>query len=581
MTAADYFSLGNRTDAYLNIAQVIAKFEEYQKPILHHLSEAKLHHWDGELRSLTSQSLARVSSLDPLYCANKILPKLLDQSFNEDIAVRHGSLLGAAEVILALGKLDLVNDVSVVSGQLKTSIVDLVPRIEKARLYRGRGGEIMRYASCRMIECVSLANIQMAVKQQVCMVADSAIFLELVNITRLTSIFFLQVRLLDSIDACLAHPNEDIQLAAARAVKALLTNYFPVSNKGPSQRLQGRVVDKYVSIVKTEDNPAATRGFTLALGSLPSKLLAPSNQVLDSVLECLCNASRKDCLVGGEGDAETRRNAIVSLVNVCQTVGIQNADEKDKNCIESSPISHLSKQQTLRVFHTLLDATEDYNMDRRGDVGSWSRISAMKGLETLAFLVVKSSTTYPHSTYKAPPNIHPVQPELVLPSFSERFSSFSKSACALTTAAELNCDDIFDETMCVSLLSVLLKQLGEKLDAVRNQAGECLERLLTAESPRLPFVPHRRALLCALKLHGKAMNWSNPAVTFPMLMCAINIEGFLEPILSGTVISVGGLTESVSKSSTAALFEWIRGLTNNKATSKLIQMGEGKWKQSM
>lgn len=392
---------------------------------------------------------------------------------------------------------------------------------------------------------------------------------------------FLKVRLLDSIDTCLAHPNEDIQQAAARAVKALLTNYFPVSNKGPSQRLQGRVVDKYVSIVKTEDNPAATRGFTLALGSLPSKLLAPNNLVLDSVLDCLCNASRKDCLVGGEGDAETRRNAIVSLINVCQTVGIQNADDNEKKSIKSSPITPLSKQQTLRVFSTLLDATEDYNMDRRGDVGSWSRIVAMKGLETLAFLVIKSSTTYPHSTYKAPQNIYPIQPDVVLPSFSERFSSFSKRAGAQTITAELDCDNIFDETICVSLLSALLKQLGEKLDAVRNQAGECLERLLTNESPRLPFVPYRRVLVCALKLNGKTINWSNPALTFPLLMCAINIEGFLEPILSGIVISVGGLTESVSKSSTAALFEWIRGLTSNKATSKLIQMGEGKWKRSM
>jgi hypothetical protein len=58
-------------------------------------------------------------------------------------------------------------------------------------------------------------------------------------------------------------------------------------------------------------------------------------------------------------------------------------------------------------------------------------------------------------------------------------------------------------------------------------------------------------------------------------MCAVNIEGFLEPILSGIVISVGGLTESVSKSSCAALFEWIRELRHAKATPRIIQMGEG------
>lgn len=334
-------------------------------------------------------------------------------------------------------------------------------------------------------------------------------------------------------------------------------------------------MDKYISIVKTEDNPAATRGFTLALGSLPSKLLAPSQQVLDSVLDCLCNASRKDSLVGGEGDAETRRNAVTALVNVCQTVGIE-SKQADQSNVEASPISPLSKEQTIRVFDTLLDAMEDYNMDRRGDVGSWSRMAAMEGLETLACLAVESSAAYPHSSYQATPNSQSVHEEMIVPSFAERISSFSSQDETKHTSPFSNASTItFDEALCLRILSALLKQLGEKLDAVRNQAGECLERLLISNSPRLPFVPFRRVLARALKLNGQPKNWSNPSETFPLLMCAINIDEFLEPVLSGIVISVGGLTESVSKSSCAALFEWIRELRHAKATPRIIQMGEG------
>jgi hypothetical protein len=378
---------------------------------------------------------------------------------------------------------------------------------------------------------------------------------------------------LDSIDACLAHPNEEIQHAAAKGLKALLANYFSVGINGPSERLQGRVLDKYISIVKTEDNPAATRGFTLALGSLPSKILAPSQHVLDSVLECLCNAARKDCLVGGEGDAETRRNAIAALVELCQTVGI---GPKSGSAAETSPISPLTTRQVLRVFDALLESMEDYNMDRRGDVGSWSRIAAMKGLETLALLTVNASTTFPHSTYQVTPNSQTGGQEAILPSFAERLSSFSdRPSTDISTVTSNNSIGMLDEALCMSILSALLKQFGEKLDAVRNQAGECLEKLLTSDSPRLPFVPHRRILVRALKLNGQPKNWSNPAVTFPLLMCAINIEGFLVPILSGIIVSVGGLTESVSKSSCAALFEWIRELRSAKATPKIIQMGEG------
>lgn len=332
-------------------------------------------------------------------------------------------------------------------------------------------------------------------------------------------------------------------------------------------------MDKYISIVETEDNPAATRGFTLALGSLPSKLLAPSKHVLNSVLDCLCNASKKESLVGGEGDAETRRNAITALVNVSQTVGIDTSQSIHGDD-QTPPRSPLEKKQTLRVFDALLDAMDDYNMDRRGDVGSWSRMAAMKGLETLSLLAVKSSLAYPHSMHQTTPNSHSFQHGAFVPSFAERLSSLSKSSSDNETASKPTI--IFDESLCLSILSALLKQLSEKLDTVRNQAGQCLEKLLTSDDPKLPFVPYRRILLRALKLDGQPKNWSNPAVTFPLLMCAINIEAFLEPIISGIVISVGSLTESVSKSSCAALFEWIRQSRKIKATSKITVMGEGK-----
>ena len=375
----------------------------------------------------------------------------------------------------------------------------------------------------------------------------------------------IQVRLLDSVDGCLVHPKEDIQKSAARALNALLSKYFPVSSKGPSSRLQARVVDKYISQVRTEDNPAATRGFTLALGHLPAKLLAPSCEVLDSVLSCLCDASRKESLVGGEGDAETRRNAITSLLNVCTIVGIN----EDKNSLsegESFPIYRLRKKQIDQVFSSLLAAMNDYNFDRRGDVGSWSRIAAMDGLEALAKMSIEASTSFPHSSGKGSNN---PSEEIVAFLTEDRSTNFQQSSCT-------NNDKIFfDERLCYSILSSLLKQLGEKLDVVRCKAGECLERLLANDSPRLPFVPNRNMLFLALNLYEPNKNWSDPVKTFPLLMKAALIDEFTEPILSGIVISVGGLTESVSKSSSASLFEWIRGLRAAKATPKLFRMGEG------
>ena len=540
MTSADYFSLGNRNESFLNIAFTISKFEEYQTAIIHHLSDVKLTHWDRDIRELSSKSLAQIAKQCPAYCANDILPKLIEQCFDDDIVTRHGSLLGCAELVLEFGELKLLHRGGLLDDEKICILAELVPSIEKARLYRGRGGEIMRSAACRMIECLSQSGLPLSVKQQ--------------------------VRLLDSVDACLQHPSEDIQNSAAEALHKLMSHHFPVSEKGPSTRLQARVVDKYISSVNNDDNPAATRGFSLGLGRLPAKLLAPSHAVLDSVLDCLRIALAKESLVGGEGDAETRRNSIISLVNVCKTVGIETFEKINH---ATSPICPLTRCQTKRVFESLLSAMDDYNTDRRGDVGSWSRIAAMAGLEALSYLAISASNTFPHTMTPITEDFF----ENDAPPFRQR-ASFTSDEYSITNESSVLHLEYFNERLCLAVMSALLKQLGEKLDAVRCQAGECIERLLTAQSPRIPFVPHRRMLLKALRIGDQITNWSNPALTFPILMRTVNIDDFFEPILEGIIVSVGGLTESVSKKSTASLCEWIRVCRQLKSTHKILQMGE-------
>ena len=88
---------------------------------------------------------------------------------NEKLNVRHGALLGLAEVMLPLGKMNTGGNVKFneFDNNALESVVELISAIEKARLYRGRGGEIMRSAVCRLIECLSQARVSLTVKQQV------------------------------------------------------------------------------------------------------------------------------------------------------------------------------------------------------------------------------------------------------------------------------------------------------------------------------------------------------------------------------------------------------------------------------
>jgi hypothetical protein len=311
-----------------------------------------------------------------------------------------------------------------------------------------------------------------------------------------------------------------------------MCSYFPVGPNGPSDRLQKRVVDKYVTALNTQDNPAATRGFALALGSLPRKLLAPSNVVLDSVIEALSLASRSNATVGQHKDAETRRNALTSLTRICQTVGVASCSN-DNFCVVN-----LSCDQLSRISDSFFMAMEDYNTDRRGDVGSWSRIAAMHGLEKITNLLVSSSN-----------------------------SSFI---------------NLFNDALYVRLIGSLLKQLAEKLDTVRNEAGQCLARILTTIHPPTPSTHLRECLLDALSLSQTDAqcnrNWSDAATTFPLVMRAAQIDECFTFVIAGVVISVGGLTEAVTKHASAAFVHYVKEM---KDTEGIDRLGFGKLNVSL
>ena len=97
--------------------------------------------------------------MDKEFTTQTVIPHLLEKSTNSELNVRHGAVLGLSEIILALS--DELPD------EHLADLSELVVKLEKLRLYRGRGGEIMRAAVCRYIECLSLARMPLTVKQQV------------------------------------------------------------------------------------------------------------------------------------------------------------------------------------------------------------------------------------------------------------------------------------------------------------------------------------------------------------------------------------------------------------------------------
>lgn len=164
---ADYFSLGNRKDAFTKISLHVAHFPEYRRKIIDHVYRVKLHHWDEAIRQLACEALHELTPFDPEYIVAVVLPYLLLASQDpKDIPVRHGAILGLAECVLALGEREQAMKDGV-STSLMHEIAEIVPTIEKKRLYRGRGGEIVRRAVCRLIQCICAAKIPLLARQQV------------------------------------------------------------------------------------------------------------------------------------------------------------------------------------------------------------------------------------------------------------------------------------------------------------------------------------------------------------------------------------------------------------------------------
>ena len=88
LTAADYFSLGNRRNAYTEVSVQVAKFPEYRTAIVDHLVKIKLRHWDPNLRFLSADALAKLTPLCPKHMRDVVLPFLCPLTLDSEVPVR-------------------------------------------------------------------------------------------------------------------------------------------------------------------------------------------------------------------------------------------------------------------------------------------------------------------------------------------------------------------------------------------------------------------------------------------------------------------------------------------------------------
>ncbi|GAQ86916.1 Beta-tubulin folding cofactor D [Klebsormidium nitens] len=536
---ADYFSLGTRAHAYKHVAPFVAQFEEYRQPLIDHVMATKINHWEKALRELAAEALALLVPRDPALFTLKILLQLVASTLSADLPQRHGATLAVGEVLVALKAAHVE-----LTSEMQASVGGVVPAIEKARLYRGKGGEMMRGAVCRLIERTAHVGLPLPIK----------------------TLKLLEGSILDN----LQHPTPDIQASAASALSAFAAAYLLPSKP---ERVN-RTTLKYAAIIRDDPNPAAKRGCALALGALPKPLLNP---VWKEVLDTLCGATVLQANPE-ERDAETRVNAVRALAVVCETLGLEtrengsmpvstsgsqnesgtqsvagtvngNPDGQKRETLalgESStqredsglPVGVVSGQ----VMEHLLAALDDYATDNRGDVGSWVREAAMESIEKVTYLLchVAASET-----------CHVAGGEAVKEIDENGFSTSG-------SGKEVKCNgDAFTPELAARVIAGLAKQAAEKIDRVRNVAGSVLQRLLARSNPPVAAIPHGGVLRGIIPADA-VINWAVPSQTFPLTVQLLAFRPFRSALLAGLVISVGGLADSLGKASASALLDFLQ-----------------------
>ncbi|WVZ59552.1 hypothetical protein U9M48_009677 [Paspalum notatum var. saurae] len=489
VNTTDYFALASRSNSYLNVAVSVAQYKEYLYPFADELLCNKITHWEKGLRELAAQALSLLVQYDMDYFGGHALEKLVPLTLSSDLCTRHGATLAAGEVALKLYRLGFT-----FTTDMQKALSGIVPAIEKARLYRGKGGEIMRSAVSQFISCISISGIPLSDKTK--------------------------KSILETLNENLRHPNSQIQCASVEALKHFIPTYLVSSG----EKIANDIISKYLALLD-DPNVAARRGAALALGILPYKFLISKWMPVMSKLCSSCSIEDKP----DDPDAEARVNSVRGLISVCETLTAsfdQSSNSRD------SVYAYIKDN----VMQTLFRALDDYAVDNRGDVGSWVREAAMDALERCTFILCKRDNV----ALKTAPT-----------------SANESGQGDMEVNASSTTHRLFDSGIAQDLVSGIAKQAVEKIDKMREIAIKTLQRILYHQEHLIPYIPHRE-LLEEVIPNSTDLKWAVPTVSYPRLVKLLQVSYYSKSVLSGLVISTGGLQESLKKASTLALVGYLQ-----------------------
>lgn len=493
VTTADFFAVGIRSNAYLEISVYIAQFPEYTHGMVDHLVEVKLEHWDRAIRELAAHALSKLCVRCPEYVRDQLRTKLCKYALSADLNARHGSVLALGEAVRALATL---HNAGACGGgtfeewlgpELGSALRGLVDALNSKAAFRGMGGEMIRAAICSTIGNLAAAGLPFG---------DAAT----VQVWQAT------------LDDNLVYDETAIQNLAGTAVAAVAAAcYTGLPTKELADVQQTVIMDGYLQQLADAPTPRVQRGMCLALGALPAAVVGLV--CFDAVVNGLLAASGLPA-TKSEPSTEARRVALVAATTlVLQPVPTDGTADGTAAALWSA-----GRARAAEVFDALCSGADDYTIESRGDIGSMVREECMECLERLAYWQIAGDTP----------------------------------------AAVLGQEKQFTPEVCSRIACILVQQAMEKIDRTRAHAGKILVRMLRTTVPApVPHFPHRDEMAAIFDAASAEapLDWLAPSATFPAMVQLLKLDGYRRAALTGLVVSVGGLTESLVRHSAASLLD--------------------------
>ncbi|KAK2723086.1 hypothetical protein QYM36_003325 [Artemia franciscana] len=342
LTTVDYFSVGMKPHAYLELSCFVGKYPEYTASLIDHLMEFKVGHWDLVIRDLTAKALRRLTHLAPEYIIANIIPVLIYRSTIVELYLRHGSILALSEIFSALSEIARTKEVTtaeLVGRDLAQKSIEVTITLSTGRFLSGLGSDITKQALCYLIRRCCEANLcpkdgnRIDVWQSV-------------------------------IDISLQDKRRAVQKAAATALHSFASIYYTDSAR--SLIATKKCISSLLS--KNQDFRC---GYALALCEIPPEVMEiPAIEVIEALKKCT------EITSDTEKWTDTRQYSLRALSIFCI-----NYFEKIENY----------NNVASEVLQSFLKALGDYTADSRGDIGAGVRETAMDSIkEFLLFCVSKT-----------------------------------------------------------------------------------------------------------------------------------------------------------------------------------------------